>query len=147
MTKSKEYVEQIKYKLDDVASREQLLIQALGEALSVADRKLLDDVRSLTVEHETRRALILSELQTLAARLGTFPATAPPLESIEHEVPDLPFEPDGAERDLAAPSHVPARPRASQALEPESAGGDWRKALENIRSGAGLSVPAVPKAG
>ncbi len=137
MTKSKDYVDRIQCKLEDVANREQLLIRALGEALSVADRRLLDDVRSLTIEHETRRAMILSELQTLAARIGTFPAAAEPFEAIEHEVPDLPYEPDDAELEASA----------AETEEADAAGGDWRKALENIRSGAGLPSANLRKAG
>lgn len=131
MTKSKEYVGQIQSKLETVASREEMLVKALGEALSAADRKLLDDVRSLTVEHETRRALILSELQLLAARIGTLPASEP-LDTIEYEPLDLPYEPVDEELEETDSEEV------GEMAGP--AGGDWRQALENIRSGAGLPV-------
>ncbi|MGI9520195.1 MAG: hypothetical protein ACR2PG_00985 [Hyphomicrobiaceae bacterium] len=151
MTKSKDYVEKLHAQLTNVASREQLLIRALSEALSSADRKLLDDVRSLTVEHETRRAMILSELQTLAQRIGTFPASNDALDQIEYEPLDLPYDPE--EEELEEPEQLEAveevaevpetveAAEAAEAVEAVEAGGDWRQALENIRTGAGL--PAV----
>ena len=138
MAKSKEYVEQIQSKLETVATREQMLIQALGEALSAADRKLLDDVRSLTVEHETRRALILSELQILAERIGTLPASEP-LDTIEYEPLDLPYEPNDEELEETEDSSDDDNKNKLSELSGPS-GGDWRQALENIRSGAGLPV-------
>ena len=137
MTKSNHYVDKIRQEVDTVASREQLLIRALGEALSNADRKLLDDVRSLTIEHETRRALILGELQTLASRLGTFPAASEPVEAIEYEPLDLPYQPAEAEPEEApAPTVTVPEPVGDEAAR---AGGDWRQALENIRTSNGIS--------
>lgn len=140
MKTSKSHIEGMHAKLDDVSSKEQLLIAALGEALSEADRRLLDDVRALTVEHETRRALILTELQGLAARIGAFPASAetqPP--AIEQGHLDLPFyevgdvpAPLGPESDeSAATSDETANGYDFAAHEPR--GADWRQAARNIR--------------
>ena len=134
MAKSNDYVDKLRQEVDSVASREQLLIRALGEALSNADRKLLDDVRSLTIEHETRRALILGELQTLASRLGTFPAASDPVEAIEYEPLDLPYQPAEAE-----PEETPVPPVSAAGDDAANAGGDWRQALENIRTSNGIS--------
>ena len=91
MTTSKAQIEGIHKQLASVTTKEQLLIEALGEALSLADKKLLDDVRSLTIEHETRRAHILSELQTLASRIGAFPASEGQTTILENDHLDLPY--------------------------------------------------------
>ncbi len=118
-TKSNDYINSIHTRMSRVAKREQMLIEALGEALTYADRRLLDDVRSVTIEHETRRAAILTELQELAARIGAFPATADPIDSLEYEAFDLP---------PYTPVEEPKK------AEQTSDGGDWRQALENISS-------------
>ncbi len=112
-------------RLDKVASREQLLIEALSEALSNADRKLLDDVRSVTIEHEARRAVILTELQTLAARIGAFPASEDPFPMIEDDALDLPY--------ITHHEDEPPPP-------PPSNGADWRKAAENIRDDLAFAI-------
>lgn len=132
MTKAKEFVEQIQSKLSKVARREQLLIQALGDALGHADRQLLDDVRTLTIEHETRRTMILGELQALATRLGTFPAAEHALDGIEYEALDRPYEPYDEELE-----------DVETGADAFAARGDWRQALENIRSGNGLPINGI----
>lgn len=63
----------MRVRMNELAKNEQGLIMALGDALSRADHKLLDDVRNLSAEHEARRGAILKELQSLAARLGALP--------------------------------------------------------------------------
>lgn len=140
MTESKAYLEKVQTKLGAVTAREKVLIQALGEALSEADRSLLDDVRALTIEHETRRTMILSELQSLAARIGTFPAGERDLEALEYEPLDLPY------KAIEEPAHMPTddmdvdeddveiavRPGTTPPALPKS-GGDWREALANLR--------------
>lgn len=63
----------MRVRMNELAKNEQGLIAALGDALSRADHKLLDDVRNLSAEHEARRGAILRELQSLAARLGALP--------------------------------------------------------------------------
>ena len=124
MTTSKSHIEKIHARLNQVSSREQMLVEALGEALSLADKKLLDDIRGLTIEHETRRALILSELQALAARVGAFPVDDAPANIVENEPLDLPFyAPD--EESEATEDNVMAR------------GGDWRQATKNIGGALG----------
>ncbi|MEM8972704.1 MAG: hypothetical protein AAGD43_11635 [Pseudomonadota bacterium] len=139
MTDSKTYLEKVQTKLGAVTAREKVLIQALGEALGEADRCLLDDVRALTIEHETRRAMILSELQNLASRIGTFPAGEREMEALDYEPLDLPYKAIGeAEQVRAEPKVVnekvgpPAIPETMQA-EVEKSGGDWREALANLR--------------
>lgn len=65
MRESQAYLEKVQTKLRAVSARETVLIQALRKALSEADHCLLDDLRALTIEHETRRTMIQSELQNL----------------------------------------------------------------------------------
>ena len=120
MTKLKQHTEAMHSRLGKIANREQLLIDALGTALSRADQKLLDDVRSLTIEHETRRALILEELQTLAARIGAFPNSEEHIELFEEEALDLPYY---------APGEEPKQ------VQEERQGADWREAAKNIHEG------------
>lgn len=138
------HFENMHARLDDVSSKEQLLIAALGEALSRADKKLLDDVRSLTIEHENRRALILTELQSLAARIGAFPASSEDEpKQIEQGHLDLPFyelgevapppgdcAADAAPMDPTDIAHDDDRPR----------GADWRQAARNIRDELGYHI-------
>lgn len=73
MTSLAQELEEMRLRMNELAKNEQGLIMALGDALSRADHKLLDDVRNLSAEHEARRGAILKELQSLAARLGALP--------------------------------------------------------------------------
>ena len=143
MTQSKNYIEDLHTRLKAVADREQQLIHALNEALTCADRKLLDDVRSVTMEHEARRAVILTELQTLAGRIGAFPAGSEPCPMIEDETLDLPYyaTDDHASAEAMSPvedaeeveSYSNGHRQNGHAIV--SGGGDWRKAAEKIRDG------------
>ena len=119
MSESEKHIEKLHTRLQQIAAREQALIDALNEALSAADRKLLDDVRSVTADHEARRVIIMSELQTLAERIGMFPPSDLPMETIEYEEPAAPHPPPV---DLST-EDMPSR------------GGDWRKAAKKITDG------------
>jgi hypothetical protein len=68
-----EELEEMRIRMHDLATSEQDLVAALGDALNQADSKLLDDLRNLSSEHEARRAAIVQELQRLASRLGALP--------------------------------------------------------------------------
>ena len=46
------------------------LIQEIGDGLGGLDQQLLGDLRGITAEHETRREVILRELQVLAESIG-----------------------------------------------------------------------------
>jgi hypothetical protein len=74
--------------------------------LSRADQRLLQDVRTVAAEHETRRAGILKELQSLSARMGALPRPRGPFTAPTEALQALPSQ--------------PAR------------GGDWRQAAANI---------------
>ncbi|MBU1210860.1 MAG: hypothetical protein KJ587_06270 [Alphaproteobacteria bacterium] len=137
MKNSKSHIEEMHAKLADVSNKESLLIAALGEALSLADKKLLDDVRNLTIEHETRRGLILCELQNLAARIGAFPMSEEREDSIGAQGHlDLPYYETGE-----AP-HDPDEEacRIDMTAMEAPRGGDWRQAAMNIRDELGFHL-------
>ncbi|MBU2532165.1 MAG: hypothetical protein KKB37_05465 [Alphaproteobacteria bacterium] len=125
MTESENHIEQMHRRLQEVSARQQALIDTLNEALSRADRKMLDDVRNITMEHEARRGLIQSELLSLAERIGAFPLSARSIDTIEYEPTDM--------RDAIT---------AEEPVEPASEwrGGDWRKAAEKITKELDLYV-------
>lgn len=137
MSNLKEHTEALRSQVNNIATREQKLISALSEALSRADQKLLDDVRSVTIEHETRRAIILSEIHTLAARIGAFPATEEQPRIIEEEALDLPFFGDG---ENASHAHNGSQNGSVALTESEKKGGDWRQAAKNITEDLGFLV-------
>ena len=112
MTTLIEQIEEMRIRMNQLAAAEQDLVRALGDALSHADQKLLQDVRGVAEEHEARRGVILKELQGLAARMGALPRSRRPFAALEEVPVDL-------------PSHEPRQP----ALR----GGDWRQAAANIR--------------
>lgn len=120
MADSENHIEKMHRQLQQMAEREQMLINALDEALGRADRKLLDDVRSVTANHEARRAIIMSELQTLAQRIGALPVSEVPVDTIAYEPPE--------------PVEVPSVNDLTSA-EPVARGGDWRRAAKNITDG------------
>src|SRR5262249_49387923 len=62
------YIHDMRARLTEVDNTQQALIQALAEALARVEQKLLDDVRSLTMDHEARRVAILTELHNLSVR-------------------------------------------------------------------------------
>lgn len=144
MSKMVQVVEEMSARLSQIADAEQTLVRALGEALSRVDQKLLQDVRNLTIEHETRRGAILHELQGLAARIGAFPSAREPLSGLEYAeqiaAPHLAASAPMSAPHLAAPAPVAppqpmpaAQPMAANANQrPFTRGGDWRQAANNI---------------
>ncbi|MBX9591972.1 MAG: hypothetical protein K2X43_21985 [Hyphomonadaceae bacterium] len=114
MSKMVQLVEELRERLNTIADGEQKLVSSLREALNRFDQKLLQDVRSLTAEHESRRSAILNELQGLASRMGAFP---PPRETR--------LGVNGADGPPALPPH--GRLRAVE-------GGAWREATDKLQS-------------
>ena len=112
MTSLIEQIEEMRSRMNALAAGEQGLVTALGEALARADQKLLQDVRSVAADHEARRGAILSELQSLAARMGALPRP--------------PQEPYAAL--METPVNLPPREIAPLAR----GGGDWRQAAAQI---------------
>ncbi len=74
MSKMLQIVEEMHVRLNEISTSEQALLRALRDALNRVDDKLLQDVRNITVEHESRRRVVLGELHGLAARIGSLPA-------------------------------------------------------------------------
>jgi hypothetical protein len=114
MSKMIELVEQMRARLEEITSTEHDLVRALAEALSRVDQKLLQDVRNMSTEHDSRRGSILNELEGLASRLGAFPA-------VRQVAPGLPFA------DAAATTITHANGN-----HPSYGGADWRQAASNI---------------
>jgi hypothetical protein len=119
MSKMVQLVDEFRERLTTVADTEHKLVAQLREALNRYDQKLLQDVRNITVEHETRRGVILGELQSLAQRMGAFPVAA--------------REARAAVSDAAAPDARAALP-ANTRLRPVDGGGAWREATDKLQS-------------
>ncbi len=127
MSESENHIEKLHTRLQQMATREQALIDALNEALSTADRKLLTRQQRREDWQERGRVIIMSELQNLAERIVMFPASDLPVETIEYEEPAVPTP---LPVDLST-DDTPAR------------GGDWRKAAEKITDGLDFHLNGV----
>jgi hypothetical protein len=68
-----EQIEAMRIQMHEQARSEQDLVHALGLALRRADEKLLEAVRTVSLEHELRREDITRELHALATRMGALP--------------------------------------------------------------------------
>jgi len=128
---SKDQFAEMNARLDETERREKALMQALRDRLSAVDQKLLEDVRNIGLEHEGRRTMILTELQSLAERVGAFPAARNAGRLAEQDP-------------LASPRYVPHQSAQPQPAAPErqpqpqqpmeQKRGDWRQAAERIRN-------------
>src|SRR6478736_4885831 len=86
MTSLAQLIEEMRVRLAETSTNETVLVRSLSDALRQTDEKLLRDVRNVTINHETRRAAILGEMQNLAARLCSLPVHhGPQMGSIEQE--------------------------------------------------------------
>ena len=141
MTKMVQLVEEMRARLTQIADSEQALVRALGEALSLVDQKLLQDVRNLTTEHEARRAAILYELQGLASRIGAFPTAQPePVPGLDYADPAvvaIGASHTGMAQNGIAQSGVTQNglPATMNGNPRPFSRGDWRQAASNIEDG------------
>ena len=141
MTKMVQLVEEMRARLTQIADSEQALVRALGEALSLVDQKLLQDVRNLTTEHEARRAAILYELQGLASRIGAFPTAQPdPVPGLDYADPAvvaIGASHTGMAQNRIAQSGVTQNglPATMNGNPRPFSRGDWRQAASNIEDG------------
>ena len=87
MTTLIQQIEEMRFRMNELAAKEQGLVRVLGDALARADQALLQDVRSIAAEHEVRRGAILSELQLLAARMCALHKPREPFTAIEEAPP------------------------------------------------------------
>lgn len=115
-------LEEMHMRIAETATGEETLVQALGDALSRLDQRLLADVQTIATEHEVRRGAILDELQGLAGSIGMFRAPLPPVSARRELEPEV-------------PSYVPANGH-QYAIGP----GDWREATSNIRDELDVSA-------
>ena len=132
MTKMIELVEEMGAKIAHIKDTEQQLLRALGEALNRVDQRLLQNVREITSEHGARRGAMLHELQSLAARIGSFPTSRRPMSGFECAEPAAP--PIRAAKG-PAPNGIPAVDPLDSANGHETLlqCGDWRQAVSNIQ--------------
>ena len=132
MTKIIQLVEEVGAKIANLKDTEEELVRALGKALNRVDQRLLQNVREITSEHETRRGAMLHELQCLAARIGSFPTSRRPMSGIEYAEPAAP--PIEAANG-PAPNGTPAVDGLDVADGHETLlqCGDWRQAVCNIQ--------------
>lgn len=67
-------VSQMRSRVAELAKLEGQLVSDLGSTLQQLDDLILHEVRTISAEHEARRASLLNELQLLAMKLdGSFP--------------------------------------------------------------------------
>ena len=72
LTELTPHINEMRTKLSQTADHERSLTQALSDELNRMDQETLRSLRSISAEHELRRAGIFVELQALAASIGTF---------------------------------------------------------------------------
>ncbi len=125
MSKMAGLVDELRQQLNSAREGEQELVASLREALDQYDQRLLQDVRSLAAEHEARRGAILTELQTLARRMGAFPAPREPHLELTDATPPPRTTPPALPRSALA-----ANANKLQAVE----GGAWREATQRLQS-------------
>ena len=69
-------VSQMRSRVAELAKLEGQLVSDLGSTLQQLDDLILHEVRTISAEHEARRASLLNELQLLAMKLdGSFPVS------------------------------------------------------------------------
>ncbi len=123
MSKMAALVDELRQQLNTAREGEQELVSSLRDALDQYDQRLLQDVRSLAAEHEARRGAILTELQTLARRMGAFPAPREPHLELTDNSPPQRTTPPALPRTAAGSGRL-------QAVE----GGAWREATQRLQS-------------
>ena len=137
MTGLIQQIEEMRTRMNELAAGEQELVRALGEALSRTDQKLLEDVRNAAADHEARRGAILTELQSLAARMGALPRPREPYAALT-EAPQRAVRPGGADGALATPQDSYQDPFDALTVAPGvpqlARRGDWRQAAANIKA-------------
>jgi hypothetical protein len=125
MSKLIQLVEELRDRLSSIADQEQKLVSSLRDALNRFDQKLLQDVRNIAVEHESRRSIILNELQGLASRMGAFPP--PKTEARQSLNAEARPAVNGAPGESG-----PALPGATRLRAVD--GGAWREATDKLQT-------------
>jgi hypothetical protein len=78
------HVELARATLTQTAEHERALVHALSNEMKRFDQQTLQSIRTLSAEHEARRAGILDELQALASGIGTFQPAREVPTAIQH---------------------------------------------------------------
>ena len=118
MTTLIQQIEEMRIRMNDLATKELGLVRALGDALASADQTLLQEVRNVAAQHEARRDAILNELQMLAARMCALHKPREPLAAIEE-----------------------APPSSREIQAPVMRGADWRQAAAKIQNELAFNLP------
>ena len=87
MSKMLQLVEEMHVRRNEIAASEQALLKALRGALNRVDDQLMEDVRTITAKHETKRRAALDELQSLASRICAFPSPRQPMPELGYTQP------------------------------------------------------------
>ena len=102
LTELTPHINEMRTKLSQTADHERSLTQALSNELNRMDQETLRSVRTISAEHEARRAGIFNELQALAASMCTFqPGREPQAAVQQHAGPRLSYH-DELEASLQA---------------------------------------------
>ncbi|MGE0853615.1 MAG: hypothetical protein AB7O44_29045 [Hyphomicrobiaceae bacterium] len=112
MSKMNQLVGEMYARLNQIADSERALVRDLAETIRSVDLQVLQDVRTMAATHGGTRRVILTELESLADCIGTFPTLGKPTRTFA----DPPARP-------LAPVNDGQAPRAP---------GDWRQAVSNI---------------
>src|SRR5262249_13741882 len=80
LTKLPQHIEEMRERLSQTAAGEHVLVNDLSDSLHTLDQQLLQAVRQVAADHQTRRGTILNELRALADSIGNFrsPESAAP---------------------------------------------------------------------
>ena len=167
MTVLSQTVEDMLKRLETHSKSELNLIHALSDAIRQVDDAALRELRNLTLQHELRRESILGELQRLASRLCQLPSKPvssikaavdqPPLAHHKAHTQTLDIVSEGSSGALHNGTmhanglhgdvmHANAMHAAALHGE-ERAGGDWRRAAQNIEDDLDFAFgpPPVPR--
>ena len=105
MSKMLQLVEEMHVRLNEIAASEQALLKALRGALNRVDDKLMQDVRTITAKHETKRWAVLDELQSLASRICAFQSPRQPMPELGYTQPG-PWPSEGEGWQSHPPAHT-----------------------------------------
>jgi len=112
LTKLPQHIEEMRERLGQTAAGEHVLVRDLSDSLHALDQQLLQAVRQIAADHQTRRGTILSALRALADSVGNFRS------------------PEGAAQRIVGAE--PAARQIDPGYQPVPRAGDWRQATQNL---------------
>jgi len=114
LTKLPQHIEEMRERLTQTAAGEHVLVKDLSDSLHALDQQLLQAVRQVAADHQTRRGTILNELRALADSIGNFRS------------------PDGAAQRVMGTEQATAPRQIDVVYQPVPTAGDWRQATQNL---------------